>query len=69
MCDEEDLRCLEGLRELVPKFSPRVDGEDPRDGDSDGAVRIDVLQRVEWQCYFYYLLLTCPRQSESGHLG
>ena len=47
MCDEEDLRCLEGLRELVAKLAPRVDGEDARDWDPDGAVRKDVLQKVE----------------------
>ena len=47
--NEEDLRCLEGLRELVAKLAPRVDGEDARDWDPDGAVRKDVLQKVERQ--------------------
>ena len=42
-----DLRCLEGLREFVAKLALRVDGEDARDWDSDGAVRVDVLKMRE----------------------
>ena len=37
------LRCLEGLGELVAEFAPRVDGEDARDRDPHGAVRVHIL--------------------------
>ena len=41
----KNLRCLEGLSELVAEFAPRVDGEDARDRDPHGAVRVHVLLR------------------------
>ena len=40
-----DLRCLEGLGELVAELAPRVDGEDARDRNPHGAVRVHVLMR------------------------